>query len=153
MNSSLTEDAILLYKEINIGVAVALDAGLIVPVVRNADLKGVSQLAAEINDLAGRAREGKLVSSEVKGGTFTISNLGPFGIEQFDAIINAPEAAILAVGATHPEAVPLADGQIVSRPIMHITLSADHRIVDGAVAARFISDLKNTLENPILSTY
>jgi pyruvate dehydrogenase E2 component (dihydrolipoamide acetyltransferase) len=153
LNSSLNEETILLHKEINIGVAVALDAGLIVPVVRNADQKDVSQLAAEINDLAGRAREGKLVSSEVKGGTFTISNLGPFGVEQFDAIINPPEAAILAVGNTHPEAVPLADGQIVSRPMMHITLSADHRIVDGAVAARFITDLKSTLENPILSTY
>jgi pyruvate dehydrogenase E2 component (dihydrolipoamide acetyltransferase) len=146
LNSSLTDEAILLHNEINIGIAV-------VPVVRNADLKGVSQLAAEINDLAGRAREGKLVSSEVKGGTFTISNLGPFGVEQFDAIINPPEAAILAVGNTHLEAVPQADGQIVSRPIMHITLSADHRIVDGAVAARFITELKNTLENPILSTY
>lgn len=153
MNSSLTEEAILLHNEINIGIAVALEAGLIVPVVRNADLKGVSQLAAEINDLAERAREGKLVSSEVKGGTFTISNLGPFGVEQFDAIINPPEAAILAIGNTHQEAVPIADGQIVSRPIMRITLSADHRIVDGAVAARFITDLKNTLENPILSTY
>jgi pyruvate dehydrogenase E2 component (dihydrolipoamide acetyltransferase) len=153
LNSSLTEDAILLHKEINIGVAVALDTGLIVPVVRNADLKGVSQLAEEINDLAGRAREGKLVSSEVKEGTFTISNLGPFGVEKFEAIINPPEAAILAVGNTHPEAIPLADGQIVSRPVMHITLSADHRIVDGAVAARFITDLKETFENPILTTY
>lgn len=153
MNSSLTEEAILLHKEVNIGVAVALEAGLIVPVVRNADLKSVSQLAVEINDLAGRAREGKLVSSEVKGGTFTISNLGPFGVEKFEAIINPPEAAILATGNTHHEAVPLPDGQIVSRPIMHITLSADHRIVDGAVAARFITDLKDRFENPILTTY
>jgi pyruvate dehydrogenase E2 component (dihydrolipoamide acetyltransferase) len=153
LNSSLTEDSILLHKEINIGVAVALETGLIVPVVRNADLKGVGQLAVEINDLAERAREGKLVSSDVKGGTFTISNLGPFGVEQFEAIINPPEAAILAVGKTYPEAVPLADGQIVSRPIMRITLSADHRIVDGAVAAHFIIDLKATLEDPILSTY
>jgi pyruvate dehydrogenase E2 component (dihydrolipoamide acetyltransferase) len=153
MNSSLTEEAILLHKEINIGMAVALEAGLIVPVVRNANLKGVSQLASEINDLAGRAREGKLVSSEVKGGTFTISNLGPFGVEKFEAIINPPEAAILAVGNTHPEAVPLEDGQIVSRPMMNITLSADHRIVDGAVAARFIIDLKERFENPILTTY
>ena len=153
MNSSLTEEAILLHKEINIGMAVALEAGLIVPVVRNANLKGVSQLAYEINDLAGRAREGKLVSSEVKGGTFTISNLGPFGVEKFEAIINPPEAAILAVGNTHPEAVPMGDGQIVSRPIMYITLSADHRIVDGAVAARFIIDLKERFENPILTTY
>ena len=89
----------------------------------------------------------------MKGGTFTISNLGPFGVEKFEAIINPPEAAILATGNTHPEAIPLADGQIVSRPVMHITLSADHRIVDGAVAARFITDLKQTFENPILTTY
>ncbi|MFN2144403.1 MAG: dihydrolipoamide acetyltransferase family protein [Anaerolineales bacterium] len=153
LNSSLTDEAILLHKEINVGVAVALETGLIVPVVRNANLKSVSQLAAEINDLAGRAREGQLVSSEVKGGTFTISNLGPFGVEKFEAIINPPEAAILAVGNTHPEAVPMPDGQIVSRPMMYITLSADHRIVDGAVAARFITDLKERFENPILTTY
>jgi pyruvate dehydrogenase E2 component (dihydrolipoamide acetyltransferase) len=153
MNSSLTEEAILLHKEINVGVAVALESGLIVPVVRNADLKSVSQLAVEINDLSGRAREGQLVSSEVKGGTFTISNLGPFGVEKFEAIINPPEAAILAVANIHPEVVPLPDGQIVSRPMMHITLSADHRIVDGAVAARFITDLKDRFEHPILTTY
>lgn len=153
MNSSLNEEAILLHREINIGVAVALESGLIVPVVRNANLKPVSQLAVEIRDLAVRAREGKLVSSEVKGGTFTISNLGPFGVEKFEAIINPPEAAILAVGNTHPEAIPLPDGQIVSRPVMHITLSADHRIVDGAVAARFITDLKERFENPILTAY
>jgi pyruvate dehydrogenase E2 component (dihydrolipoamide acetyltransferase) len=153
LNSSLKEDEIWLHKEINIGVAVALEAGLIVPVVRNADQKAVQQLAQEIGDLAVRAREGKLVSSEVKGGTFTISNLGPFGVEQFDAIINPGEAAILAIGDIHPEAVPQEDGQIASRPIMMITLSADHRIVDGAVAARFIADLKAVLENPVLSSY
>ncbi len=89
----------------------------------------------------------------MKGGTFTISNLGPFGVEKFEAIINPPEAAILAMGNTHPEAVPMPDGQIVSRPMMYITLSADHRIVDGAVAARFITDLKERFENPILTTY
>ncbi len=153
LNSSINEDSILLHKQINIGVAVALDTGLIVPVVKHADQKSVSQLALEIDDLATRAREGKLVSSDVKGGTFTISNLGPFGVEQFAAIINPPEAAILAVGNTHPEAIPLADGQIVSRPVMYVTLSADHRIVDGAVAARFIADLQAIFENPILSTY
>jgi pyruvate dehydrogenase E2 component (dihydrolipoamide acetyltransferase) len=153
LNSSLTEDSILLHKEINIGVAVALENGLIVPVVRNADLKGVGQIAGEVVDLASRAREGQLVSSEVKGGTFTISNLGPFGVEQFEAIINPPEAGILAIGATQQEAVPLEDGQIVSRPVMKFSLSADHRIVDGAVAARFVADLKATFENPILATY
>lgn len=153
LNSSFKGEEIWLHKQINIGVAVALEAGLIVPVVRHADQKNVQQLAQEIGDLAVRAREGKLVSSEVKGGTFTISNLGPFGVEQFDAIINPGEAAILAIGDIHQEAIPQEDGQIASRPIMMITLSADHRIVDGAVAARFIADLKAVLENPILSSY
>jgi pyruvate dehydrogenase E2 component (dihydrolipoamide acetyltransferase) len=153
LNSSISEDSILLHKEINIGVAVALESGLIVPVVKNADQKGVSHLAGEIADLATRARAGQLVSSEVKGGTFTISNLGPFGVEQFEAIINPPEAAILAIAATIQQAVPLDDGQIVSLPVMKFSLSADHRIVDGAVAARFVADLKAIFENPILANY
>ena len=153
LNSSLAEDQILLHKEINIGVAVALEKGLIVPVIKNADQKGISQLAVEVNDYAVRARDGELVSADVKVGTFTISNLGPFGVEQFEAIINPPEAAILAIGGTQPQAVPLVDGQIVSRPIMNITLSADHRIVDGAVAARFVADLKAIFENPFLMNY
>jgi pyruvate dehydrogenase E2 component (dihydrolipoamide acetyltransferase) len=142
-----------LHQEINIGVAVALENGLIVPVVRNADKKGISEIAVEVNDLTARARAGKLQTSDVKGGTFTISNLGPFGIEQFDAIINAPEAAILAIGATQLEAVPEPDGQIRACPIMRMTLSADHRLVDGAVAARFVVDLKTIFENPILMAY
>jgi pyruvate dehydrogenase E2 component (dihydrolipoamide acetyltransferase) len=153
LNSSITEDSILLHKEIHIVVAVALETGLIVPVVKNVNLKGVSQISSEVVDLATRAREGRLVSSDVKGGTFTISNLGPFGVERFDAIINSPEGAILAIGSTHQEAVPIENGQIVSRPVMHFTLSADHRIVDGAVAARFVVDLKSSFENPILETY
>lgn len=153
LNSSLDGDQILLHREINIGVAVALENGLIVPVVKHADKKGFAEIAAEVNDLAGRARDGKLVNADVKGGTFTISNLGPFGIEQFDAIINSPEAAILAVGATQQEAIPDEKGQILSLPVMRMTLSADHRIVDGAVAARFVADLKTVLEDPILMTY
>ncbi|HBX68439.1 MAG TPA: hypothetical protein DEH25_03385 [Chloroflexi bacterium] len=153
LNSSLKGDEILLHQDINIGVAVALENGLIVPVVKNADKKGLAEIAAEVNDLAARARAGKLVNADVKGGTFTISNLGPFGIEQFDAIINAPEAAILAIGATQLEAIPDESGQIVARPIMRMTLSADHRIVDGAVAARFVAELKTVLENPILMVY
>lgn len=142
-----------MHQDINIGVAVALENGLIVPVVKNADKKRLAEIAVEVNDLAIRARNGKLVSADVKGGTFTISNLGPFGIEQFDAIINAPEAAILAIGATQLEAIPNEDGQIVAQPVMRITLSADHRIVDGAVAARFVADLKAVFEDPILMAY
>ena len=153
LNSSLSDDKIFLHQDINIGIAVALEEGLIVPVVKNADQKGISQIAAESNDLILRAREENLNSADVKGGTFTITNLGPFGVEQFNAIINPPEAGILAVGATIPEVVALPDGAIATRPMMRITLSADHRIVDGAVAARFIGDLKTTLENPILMNY
>jgi pyruvate dehydrogenase E2 component (dihydrolipoamide acetyltransferase) len=153
LNSSLKNDEILLHRDINIGVAVALENGLIVPVVKNADKKGFAEIAVEVNDLSTRARAGKLINADVKGGTFTISNLGPFGIEQFDAIINAPEAAILAIGATQPEAIPDHDGIIRSYPVMRMTLSADHRIVDGAVAARFMADLKIILEAPILMAY
>lgn len=148
--NGVQEAVIYLHKEVNLGVAVALEDGLIVPVVRDAAHKGVAQIAAEIKDLAERAREGRLVPAEVRDGTFTISNLGPFGVEQFTAIINPPQAAILAVGATQQEVVPDVDGQIVVRPIMHITLAADHRVVDGAVAARFMADLKAALEEPVL---
>ncbi len=150
LNSSLVGDEIRLQKEINLGVAVALESGLIVPVVRQADRKGVAALAAEIDDLAARARAGRLVPADVSGGTFTISNLGPFGIEQFTAIINPPQTAILAVGATQLEAVPQEDGQLVARPVMRLTLSADHRVVDGAVAAQFLGDLKAALTTPTL---
>lgn len=153
LNSSLKDDNIILHRDINIGVAVALDDGLIVPVVQHANLKPISQIGAEVKDLAIRAREKQLIPSDVGGGTFTISNLGPFGVEQFAAIINPPQSAILAVGATQNEPVVLDDGEIVSRPIMRFTLTADHRIVDGAVAAHFVAELKALLENPILHTY
>jgi pyruvate dehydrogenase E2 component (dihydrolipoamide acetyltransferase) len=144
------EGEIHLLPEINVGVAVAVEEGLIVPVVRQADRKGVAEIAAEVNDLAARAREGRLTLADVAGGTFTISNLGPFGIEQFTAIINPPQAAILAVGATQPEAVVAEGNQVIVRPMMRMTLSADHRIVDGAVAARFLADLREALEAPTL---
>lgn len=153
LNSSLRSEEILLHRDINIGVAVALETGLIVPVVKNADKKGIAEIATEVNDLSSRARAGKLVNADVKGGTFTISNLGPFGIEQFDAIINAPEAAILALGTTQLEAIPDEEGVIRPYPVMRMTLSADHRMVDGAVAARFMADLKTVLEAPILIAY
>jgi len=153
LNSSLVDEAIQLHQDINIGIAVALEKGLIVPVVKNANLKGISQIAVESNDLVSRARNDALTGPDVRGGTFTITNLGPFGVEQFNAIINPPEAAILAIGATTSEVVALDGGAIAVRPIMRFTLSADHRIVDGAVAANFIADLKATLENPILMNY
>jgi pyruvate dehydrogenase E2 component (dihydrolipoamide acetyltransferase) len=144
------EAEIHLFNEVNIGVAVALEDGLIVPVVHDAAKKGVVDIAIEVDDLATRARNGSLEPKDVRGGTFTISNLGPFGVEQFTAIINPPQAAILAVGVTQLEAVPDDEGQVVVRPLMHITLAADHRIVDGAVAASFMADLKASLEDPVL---
>ncbi|KAA3647304.1 MAG: 2-oxo acid dehydrogenase subunit E2 [Chloroflexi bacterium] len=153
VNSSFTDEAILLHRSINVGVAVALEEGLIVPVVHDADKKGIALIGTEVSDLATRARAGQLLPSEVGGGTFTISNLGPFGVEQFEAIINPPQAAILAVGMTQQEAVPLDNGEIVAKPVMHITLSADHRVIDGAVAANFMAELKSLLENPILLSY
>lgn len=153
INSSLVEDSIILHQDINIGVAVALENGLIVPVVKNANQKGISKIALETTDLVKRAREETLVGADVRGGTFTITNLGPFGVEQFNAIINPPEAGILAIGATTQEVIALDEGTIAVRPIMRFTLSADHRIIDGAVAARFIADLKTTFENPILMNY
>ncbi|MGD8807153.1 MAG: dihydrolipoamide acetyltransferase family protein [Chloroflexota bacterium] len=144
------EAEVYLYRDVNLGIAVALADGLIVPVVRDAANKGLAQIAAEVEDLAARARDGQLAPAEVRDGTFTISNLGPFDVEEFTAIINPPQAAILAVGATKPDVVPDDDGQIVVRPIMRITLAADHRVIDGAVAAHFMADLQARLESPVL---
>jgi pyruvate dehydrogenase E2 component (dihydrolipoamide acetyltransferase) len=148
LNSTLHDEVIHIFSEFNIGVAVALEEGLIVPVIHDVDKKDISQIAAAVVDLAERARESQLELAEVSGGTFTVSNLGPFGVEQFTAIINPPQAAILAVGAIHEEVVPDPSGQLVVRPISWMTLTADHRVVDGAVAAKFLTDLKDTLENP-----
>ena len=152
LNSTLNGEEIRQYKTANIGIAVALDNGLIVPVVRNVENKGVAQIASEINDLAKRARDNRLTPAEVSGGTFTISNLGPFGIEQFTAILNAGQAGILAIGAVNKEVVVI-DDEMVIRPIMRMTLSADHRTVDGAVAAQFMADLRSAMENPDLLLY
>jgi pyruvate dehydrogenase E2 component (dihydrolipoamide acetyltransferase) len=150
LNSTLSEDEIRLLPEINVGVAVALEDGLIVPVVREADVKSVSDIAADVKALTTRARENRLRTSDVAGGTFTVSNLGPFGIDAFTAIINPPEVAILAVGAIRSRFVPDDEGQPIARPLMGMTLSADHRIVDGATAARFLRDLREALETPTL---
>jgi pyruvate dehydrogenase E2 component (dihydrolipoyllysine-residue acetyltransferase) len=150
LNASLKGDEILLWKQIHIGVAVALEDGLIVPVVKEADHKGVLQIAMELEDLISRARQGGLSLEDVTGGTFTISNLGPFGIAQFNAIINPPQSSILAIGAALEEFVPDENDQPELRPMVHMTLSVDHRIVDGAVAARFMADLKAAIEEPLL---
>jgi pyruvate dehydrogenase E2 component (dihydrolipoamide acetyltransferase) len=147
VNSSIEGDQIHIYDDINIGVAVAIEGGLIVPVVRDVNIKGVSDIAGEINDLAARARDGSLTLSDVSAGTFTISNLGPFGVDQFTAIINPPQAAILALGATRPTVLADEHGEIVAHPTAWMTLSADHRIVDGAVAAQFLTDLRDSVED------
>ncbi|WP_010306981.1 dihydrolipoamide acetyltransferase family protein, partial [Saccharopolyspora spinosa] len=148
VNVSFAGDKMLQHKRINLGVAVAIDNGLVVPVIKDADRKSVSEIAAESRELAGRAREGKLKLDEMSGGTFSISNLGMFGIEQFSAVINPPEAAILAVGAARDE-VQVRDGEFVARKILRATLSADHRAVDGAVGAAFLQLLTGLLEDPI----
>jgi pyruvate dehydrogenase E2 component (dihydrolipoamide acetyltransferase) len=147
LNSTLRGDEIWLYPDIHIGMAVALSEGLIVPIIRNADKKGLQTIAREVSELTQKARQNQLQPADVVNGTFTVSNLGPFGIEQFDALIIPGQAAILAVSAIQQEVVPV-DGRIEIRPILRMTLSADHRIVDGAVAARFLIDLKAALEFP-----
>jgi pyruvate dehydrogenase E2 component (dihydrolipoamide acetyltransferase) len=137
------------HAHANIGIAVALDDGLIVPVVREADTKTVRQLAVEARDLAVRARDGKLKQREIEGGTFTVSNLGMLDVANFEAIINPPESAILAVGATGPRPV-VVDGQIAVRQIMRVTLSCDHRACSGADGARLLQTIKRYLQAPSL---
>jgi pyruvate dehydrogenase E2 component (dihydrolipoamide acetyltransferase) len=147
INSSLRGEAITLYHHAHVGIAVALKTGLIVPVIRDADGKGIAQIAREAKDLTDRARQSKLTPADVAGGTFTLSNLGPFGIEQFSAILNPGQTGILAIGAAQPEPV-VVDGAVAVRPVIHLTLSVDHRVVDGAVAAHFMRDLCQTMEQP-----
>lgn len=131
----------------DIAVAVATDKGLLTPVLRGADTKSLSEIAAATKDLAARARASKLKQDEIEGGSFSISNLGPYGIEQFDAIINPPQGAILAVGSARPEAID-ANGAILIVPVMHLSLSCDHRAIDGTDGARFLAVLADLLEHP-----
>jgi pyruvate dehydrogenase E2 component (dihydrolipoamide acetyltransferase) len=148
VNSSWMGDFIRYNDHINIGVAVAVDEGLLVPVVRFADGKSLSQIGAEVKDFAQRAKDKKLQPSDWEGSTFTISNLGMFGIDQFTAIINPPDACILAVGGISQEPV-VKNGQVVAGNIMKLTLSCDHRVVDGATGAAFLQTLKQLLEEPV----
>ncbi|MGY1899805.1 dihydrolipoamide acetyltransferase family protein [Nocardia gipuzkoensis] len=148
VNVSYAGDKLLRHKGIHIGVAVATPAGLLVPVIRDADRKSVSEIATESRDKATRARDRKLRADDMTGGTFTISNLGMFGIEQFTAVINSPESAILAVGAATDE-LRLENDEVVARKILRVTLSADHRAIDGAVAAQFLATLEGLIENPL----
>jgi pyruvate dehydrogenase E2 component (dihydrolipoamide acetyltransferase) len=146
-NASWTEDEMILYGAVDISVAVATDRGLITPIVRNADLKGLAQIAAEMKDLAARAKTGKLKLDEFQGGGFTISNLGMFGINSFAAIINPPQAMILAVGMGEERAV-VRKGQVIARNMMSCTLAVDHRVVDGAMGAQFLQTLRAYVEQP-----
>ena len=148
INSSWLGDRIRQNKVVNIGVAVAVDEGLLVPVVRNADGKGLSAIATEVKELAGKAKSKKLQPAEWEGSTFTISNLGMFGIDEFTAIINPPDACILAVGGIKQTAV-VRDGALAVGNIMKVTLSCDHRVVDGATGAAFLQTVKALLEDPM----
>jgi pyruvate dehydrogenase E2 component (dihydrolipoamide acetyltransferase) len=148
VNSSWLGDKIRYNQHVHIGVAVAVDEGLLVPVVRNADLKGLNTINAEVKDFAEKARNKKLQPSDWEGNTFTISNLGMFGIEEFTAIINPPDSCILAVGAI--KQVPVVkNGAVVPGNVMRVTLSCDHRVVDGATGSAFLQTLKGILENPL----
>jgi pyruvate dehydrogenase E2 component (dihydrolipoamide acetyltransferase) len=148
VNASFGGDAILRHAHVNVGVAVATDDGLVVPVVKDADRKSVSAIGAEVKDLATRARTGRLKIDEMTGGTFSVSNLGMYGIDNFTAMINPPEAAILAVGATADEPV-VVDGEVQVRPRMRLTLTVDHRVLDGATGAAFLRDLTDLLTEPL----
>lgn len=149
VNASFQEKSIRYYERADIGVAVAIEDGLITPVIRSADRKSVGQISREVRELAERARARKLLPEEYTGATFSISNLGMFGIDDFTAVINPPEAAILAVGAVQPKVVAR-DGEVVIRQIMRVTMSCDHRVIDGATGAKFLQTLKKILENPLL---
>ncbi len=148
VNSSWLGDKIRINHHINIGVAVAVEDGLLVPVVRNADQKSLSQIAAEVKTYAQKAKEKKLQPSDWEGNTFTISNLGMFGIDEFTAIINPPDAAILAIGAINKVPV-VKNGQVVAGNVMKVTLSCDHRVIDGATGAAFLQTLQQLLEEPL----
>ncbi|GMG88392.1 2-oxo acid dehydrogenase subunit E2 [Biformimicrobium ophioploci] len=147
VNVQYTGDAIRQFEQADISMAVAIDGGLITPVIRNAGNKSLSQISSEAKDLAKRAQTGKLTVDEFQGGSFTISNLGMYGVDQFDAIINSPQAAILAVGAGKEKPV-VRDGEITAATVMRVSMSSDHRAIDGAVAAQFLQALKGFLENP-----
>jgi len=149
VNSSYQDKTIRFYEDADIGVAVAIDEGLITPVVRGANRKGIIEISKEIKEMAGRAREKKLQPEEYTSATFSISNLGMLGIKEFTAIINPPEAAIIAVGAATQTPV-VRDGEITVRSVMNITMSCDHRVIDGATGAKFLQTFKQMLENPIL---
>jgi len=147
MNSTLEKDQIKIFEDVNVGVAVATEAGLVVPVIHNADKKSLKEVSSALKELVERAREGKLTREELSGGTFTITNLGMFGVDTFTPIINPPETAILGVGRIVEKPV-VVDKKIVVKPVMQLSLSFDHRVVDGAPAAQFLQKVKEIIESP-----
>ena len=149
VNASWYGDFIRYNDHVHIGVAVAVDEGLLVPVVRFADEKPLTQIGAEVKEFAQRAKDKKLQPEDWEGNTFTISNLGMFGIDEFTAIVNPPDSCILAVGGIQQTPV-VKSGQVVPGNVMKVTLSCDHRVVDGAVGSAFLNSFKNYLENPVL---
>jgi pyruvate dehydrogenase E2 component (dihydrolipoamide acetyltransferase) len=150
VNAEFTADAILLHPSANVGIAVAAPQGLVVPVIHAAERLSLAEVAAARADVVGRARDGKLRADDVEGATFTISNLGMYAVESFTAVLNPPQAAIVAVGATEDRVVP-ANGELVIRPMLTLTATFDHRAVDGAPAAAFLQTLKESLEDPGLA--
>ena len=150
VNASFMGDSIQHYSDVNLSIAVAIDDGLVTPVINGAQNKSILELSDEIKELAGRARDKKLTPEEMQGGTITISNLGAFGVGNFDAIINPPQSAILSIGTISKQPVVNAANQIVPGQRMWIGMSCDHRVIDGAVGATFLAKLKNFLENPFL---
>jgi pyruvate dehydrogenase E2 component (dihydrolipoamide acetyltransferase) len=147
VNASWTDTAILRHKHADVGVAVALDFGLITPIVFHAEEKGLAVIAGEVKSLAERARAKKLKPQEYEGGSFAISNLGMFGIKNFTAVINPPQAGILAIGAGEQRAV-VAGGKLEIASVMTVTMSCDHRVIDGATGARFLQVFKQYIEEP-----
>jgi pyruvate dehydrogenase E2 component (dihydrolipoamide acetyltransferase) len=148
-NAVWAGDRMLKMKASDVAVAVAIEGGLFTPVLKDAEMKSLSALSAEMKDLATRARDRKLAPHEYVGGTFAISNLGMFGIDNFDAIINPPHGAILAVGAGVKKPVVSADGELAVATVMSTTLSVDHRVIDGALGAELLQAIKDNLENPM----
>ncbi len=149
-NASWTETASIYYNNIDISVAVSTDGGLITPIVKNADMKSLSEISAEMKLLAKKARENKLQPHEFQGGSFSISNLGMYGVKEFKAIINPPQAVILAVGASELKPIVAKDGSVKAANVLSISISCDHRIVDGALAAILLGEIKNNLQKPYL---
>ncbi len=149
-NSSWSDEAILIYNNIDISMAVAIDGGLITPIIKNADQKSIQAISKESKQLAKKAREGKLAPEEFQGGTFSISNLGMFGIDNFSAIVNPPQSCILAVARAVEKPI-VEHGQIKIGHMMNVTLSCDHRVVDGAIGAEFLKALRRYIEHPILN--